>query len=124
MSTLDAPIPLGVPLRDGISWVGTIASQSGTKEGHQAAQLCRELAASWSDGADATVQIPIVHMLCQILEPLRQRGEVEAVAKVEKIVQLLKAGQPRLIKASLGFNVANVNELDVKYETLRKQVGG
>jgi len=121
MSALEAPVNLGVPIKQAIAWIGAYAGSLGTSEGFMVQQLCHELAAEFNDTTEASVKIPAAHILCEIIEPLRRRGDLEAAEKVEQIVQCLKGGKPRLISASLGLT-GPVGKIDAQYEKIRKNL--
>lgn len=122
MSTLNAPIKLGVPLREAISWVGVFAGRDGTAEGHEVAHLCEGLAKKHGPDAEVTIDIPAVDILCRLADGLREMGAHEDVKTIDAIVMLLKRGEPRVIKASLGFTARTVGELDGKLESIRDRL--
>ncbi len=122
MSTLNAPINLGVPLREAISWVGVFANRDGTEEGKEVAHLCAALAKKHGPDAEITIAIPAVDVLCRLADGLREMGAHEDVETIDKIVMLLKQGQPRVVTATLGFTARTVGELDGKLESIRDRL--
>ncbi len=122
MMTLNAPIKLGVPLREAISWVGVFASRDGTEEGKEVAHLCKALAEKHGADAEVTIAIPAVDILCHLADGLREMGAPEDVVTIDKIVMLLKRGQPRVITATLGLTAQTVGELDGKLESIRDRL--
>lgn len=121
MGTLENPLKIDVVLREALSWVGVAAEKTGTQQGHDAAQLCLELASAVGEHETIPVRVPIRKLLAHACDELRARGKTDQVDQVERIVAFLKRGQNRVIKASLGFRVRDVNELDDQYEQVRKQ---
>ncbi len=111
---IDRPIKLGVPIREALSWVGILASQSRTQRGLEAARLCAEVAASFDEQ-------PAVQVLCHLCDALRGRGELEAVSKIEQVIALLKDGQ-RTIVGAINLDGSSLSRLDDQYEALRKQI--
>ncbi len=118
---IDRPIKLGVPIREALSWVGILASQSRTQRGLEAARLCAEVAASFDEQHETTIEIPAVQVLCHLCDALRGRGELEAVSKIEQVIALLKDGQ-RTIVGAINLDGSSLSRLDDQYEALRKQI--
>lgn len=112
MNELHKTLPLGIKLRDALAFVGTITKNP------DAAQLCHELIASLGD-AEVTVQIPIVHVLCQSCDEFRAKSQPELVAIFERLIQVLKAGETQLITGTLRVSGQNPGELDRQLEKLR-----
>ena len=119
MTVLDQRLTFNPSIREVLAWIGVTAQAGGFDE---AGPLCARLASQFDEGRTVDVEVPIVHILCQIADRMRTEDEPEAVAQVEAIVAILKRGEPRKIIASLGFNVAHVGQLDDRYEALRKKL--
>jgi len=112
MNELHKTLPLGIKLRDALAFVGTITTKP------DAAQICHELIASLGD-AEVTVQVPIVHVLCQSCDEFRTKAQPEIVSTFERLIQVLKAGEIQLITGTLHIAGQNPGELDRQLEKLR-----
>lgn len=120
-TVLDEYVPVSAPVRELVAFIGTLAQQRGP-EGAEAAQIALDLAVSFDPKTTLSIRVQAIHILCELLEPLRAQQDVKAVAKVEKLVQSLKGGRPRLIRAEFNTTVQNVHEADDAYERLRKRI--
>lgn len=101
MSTLQEELSLGVPLREALAWIGARAKSSGNE---QAEHACRMLAQSLGP-TEVDVHVPVVHVLCQACDFLREKGELEAVVQLEKIIKFLKTESPsRLVIGTVDFS--------------------
>lgn len=119
MNTLQINLKLGVKIRDGLSWIGLYAQKERTQESMDAARLCLELAAEHDDVREVSIDVPIVHVLCQLAEHFRAEHNAKAVDRIEHIVKLLKAGQNRTILGTINLEGKTAGEIEGKLEQLR-----
>lgn len=117
MALLQDSLPLGVQLREALAWIGARAGNVGN---HEAEHACRMLAQSMGP-TEVDVQVPVVQILCQACDFLREKGEHEAVAQVEKIIKFLKADRPsRLIVGSVDLSGGGNLPIHAQLERIAK----
>lgn len=120
MGTFHDSLPFGVSIEQALSWMGALAMRDGNQE---AALELAQIVKDWG-ATEITMRVPVVHVLCQLADEFRSRGRAESVARVERVVKLLKAGAPqRLVVGSLVLDGSRgPSKLDDQYEQVRKLV--
>lgn len=115
MATIHRELPLGMKLREVLAWIGSVALADGRSD---VADRCRALVGDVGD-TEIDAHVPMLHLLCQACGHLRDRGEVEASARVDEIVQLLKrdAGA-RVVLGSIAFHAGSLAEVEAQAERI------
>jgi len=112
-------LELGVKTREALSWIAIWADQEGNK---LAAQKIMELRAAYDEAHECNAHVQAVNYFCHLCDALRASGDLEAVAKVEEILKLLKNNKPRTIVGTVNYNIkpADIERLAVKLEARAK----
>lgn len=118
MSVLQHSIPFGVAVEQALSWAGALALKEGNAEAaHGLAVLVHAYGPT-----EVTVHVSVVHVLCQMADEFRRRGDAEAVAQLERVVALLKTAPREIVGTMLLSGARGLAKLDDQYETLRRIV--
>lgn len=120
MKTFHSNVPLGLKIQEVLGWIGLVAQSEKTAASHKAAVLCADIGMKIDPEETVTIQIPIVHILCQLCDYFRSVHDSERVKKVEEVVKLLKGQEERIIQGTISLNPTSINQLDDQLEHLRK----
>jgi hypothetical protein len=119
MSVFSKQVCLALPLREALSVIGCHALGEGRQE---AAAEIAKLANELGDTV-GTISVDGSAVFAALCDSLRAAGEVDAVARVERIIKLLKQDLPQIVVVgSIGYHVQSARQLDQHYEQLRRKV--
>lgn len=118
MSVLDRSVAIDTYLRQTLATVGILAEADG-KTG--AAAACLDLASAFGEHETFPVGVKIDAMLCALCDHLRQSKLPDLVAKAERVIALVKAGEPqRVLVGGVNFHAETVGQLDDQLEHIHR----
>lgn len=117
---LHANLPLGVRLDLCFGWMQSLAQAMPDVEQRHAVMVLFQKLTSALGETEITVQVPMVHILCQACDDLRLRGKSEEVRIIEELIKALKGEEQRTVSGTLQLSAKNIAELDGRLEDLRK----
>lgn len=110
-----------IPLQHALYMLGEEAVA--TTPGSHAQEVqgeCRKLAEEFGN-TKVRVSIPAADLFAYAVEGMRQRGDTDAVAALERLIALIKSGDKRKVVGTMTLGVRDERELDAALGKLRER---
>jgi hypothetical protein len=115
---LEATLPLGVRLDQCFGWMAALAQAMPQEQRDQVRRIFQKLIAI-TEGAEITVNVPVVHILCQACDALRAQNKHAEVAIIEELIKAIKGEQQRVIVGHINLHAGSAANLDDQLERVR-----